>query len=55
MTTKTTPPKPTPKPETRRERFTRLVSGNPRFKEAKPTGKAFMILGAKPLRPPDAG
>jgi hypothetical protein len=60
--TKTTLPKPPkppteppPKLETQRERFTRLVSGNPRFKEVKPSGKAFIIVGAKPSRPPDAG
>jgi hypothetical protein len=50
--TKTTPRKPPteppPKPETQRELSTRLVSENPRFRIAKPTGKAFIIVGASP-------
>jgi hypothetical protein len=31
-----------------RERFMKRISGNPRFLEAKKSGKAFVIVGTKP-------
>jgi hypothetical protein len=34
--------------ETMREAFMKAISGNPRFIPAKPSGKAFVIGGAKP-------
>ena len=34
--------------ETAREVFMRLVAGNPRFVPARPSGKAFVIVGARP-------
>jgi (p)ppGpp synthase/HD superfamily hydrolase len=34
--------------ESIRERTTRVISENPRFKEAKPSGQGFVIVGAKP-------
>jgi hypothetical protein len=37
--------------ETVREAFMRHISGNPRFQEAKPSGKAFVIGGARPSKP----
>jgi len=36
--------------ETAREKFMRAISGNPRFQEAKPSGRGFTIVGAKPSR-----
>ncbi len=33
------------------EAFMKAISGNPRFRPAKPSGKAFVIGGAKPLQP----
>lgn len=37
--------------ETLREAITRLTSGKPRFHEVKPSGKAFVIVGARPSKP----
>jgi hypothetical protein len=37
--------------ETLCEAFTRLTSGNPQFREAKKSGKAFVIVGARPSKP----
>jgi hypothetical protein len=37
--------------ETLVEQFMKLVSGNPRFRAAAPAGKAFAIVGARPLPP----
>jgi hypothetical protein len=34
--------------ETVSEIFSRLVAGNPRFVEVKPSGEAITILGARP-------
>jgi hypothetical protein len=34
------------------EVFMRAIAGNPRFVKAKPSGKAFAILGAKPPTKP---
>jgi hypothetical protein len=38
--------------ETALDVFMRLIRDNPRFKEAKPEGKAFEILGARPPTKP---
>jgi hypothetical protein len=38
------------KDETLRERFMRLVAGDPRFKEAEKSGKAFVIAGHLPAK-----
>jgi hypothetical protein len=35
---------------TLREIFEKLISGDPRFKEAEKSGEAFVIGGAKPRR-----
>lgn len=37
--------------ETLCEAFTRLTSGNPQFREAKKSAKAFVIVGARPSKP----
>jgi hypothetical protein len=37
--------------ETLVEAVRRLTANNPRFREAKPSGKAFAIVGARPPRP----
>ena len=34
--------------ETLREKFMKKISGDPRFIPAKPSGKEFVIVGAKP-------
>jgi hypothetical protein len=34
--------------QTMREAFTKAILNNPRFVEAKPSGKAVVIVGAKP-------
>jgi hypothetical protein len=49
-----TPPLPTERKETRRERSMRQAAGHPRLKMAEPSGKAFIIVGAKPLPPAPA-
>jgi hypothetical protein len=36
--------------ETLREAFMKQISGDPRFKEAKKSGKAYVVIGAKPRR-----
>ena len=41
------PAEPAVRSETVREIFMRLVAGNPRFIPAKPSGKAFVIGGAR--------
>jgi hypothetical protein len=38
--------------ETALEVFMRAIAGNPRFVEAKPSGKAFALIGAKPPTKP---
>ena len=40
--------KPIESDETALEVFMRAIANNPRFVEAKPSGKAFTILGARP-------
>jgi len=42
------PAEPTAKGETVRERVTRKIIENPRWSEAKPSGKGFVIVGARP-------
>ena len=37
--------------ETLREAFMKRISGNPRFQEAKESGKAFVITGHRPSPP----
>jgi hypothetical protein len=39
---------PTVHEETAHEAFMKAIAGNPRFVEAKPSGKAFVIVGARP-------
>jgi len=41
---------PTASKETAHEAFTRITSGNPRFREVKNPGKGFVIVGARPPR-----
>jgi hypothetical protein len=37
--------------ETLREKFMKLISGDPQFREARKSGKAFVIGGAVPKTP----
>jgi hypothetical protein len=37
--------------ETLREAFTKAIAGNPRFQEAKKSGKALVIAGSRPSPP----
>ena len=50
MPEKIDPEKPIENDETALEVFKRLIAGDSRFVEAKPSGQAFTILGARPSR-----
>ncbi len=39
--------------ETVREKFERLIAGNPRFVKAKPSGSGIVIIGARPPKGKD--